>query len=170
VALDRIVRQIAPNAFVSYCVQNRTSLKGEGGRNQREGRNCAATYFEIPPEQLCQTLGKSGNRRSSSRTPNGRFQSGGEEILAHRESSSDPSCNNTTLSNRSGRNRRTTHFGIHLVELLCEFLKGLVYHGAPSAAEDDPYVPAAPAKSTHARHAALRFVANFSGLQFESII
>jgi hypothetical protein len=36
VALNRIVRQIAPNAFVSYCVQNRTSLKGEGNNEKGE--------------------------------------------------------------------------------------------------------------------------------------
>jgi molybdopterin/thiamine biosynthesis adenylyltransferase len=30
------VRQIAPNAFVSYCVQNRTSLKGEGNNEKGE--------------------------------------------------------------------------------------------------------------------------------------
>ena len=30
------MRQIAPNAFVSYCVQNRTSLKGEGNNEKGE--------------------------------------------------------------------------------------------------------------------------------------
>jgi hypothetical protein len=36
VALDRVVRLIAPNAFASYCVQNRTSLKGEGKNEKGE--------------------------------------------------------------------------------------------------------------------------------------